>query len=80
MTHRQSYYQRDEDKLEGVQRSAAKMIRELEGLIYKESFTRTTVNMHSRAEQHLRGRGSPLQTSEQHKHPGRNKITPGGNN
>lgn len=33
MTHRQSYYQRDEDKLEGVQRSATKMIRELEGLI-----------------------------------------------
>ena len=28
MTHRQSYYQRDEDKLEGVQRSATKMIRD----------------------------------------------------
>lgn len=36
MTHRQSYYQRDEDKLEGVQRSAAKMIRELEGLMRKK--------------------------------------------
>jgi len=36
------------------------MIRELEGLIYKESFTRTTVNMHSRAEQHLRGKRKPV--------------------
>lgn len=60
MTHRQSYYQRDEDKLEGVQRSATEMIRELEGLIYKESFTRTTVNMHSRAEQHLREEREPV--------------------